>query len=582
MKICAGCCFAAVLAVLASGCPSGSISAFLMGADELEIYNSQGNDGSARIYPQAYWGEWLRIDNGDKWYVSRSSVTAGGAEKTNVMLDAALSDYILKATEGSTDYYLSASRRAGASFTGTAAGLENMGGASSPRYLHYVNTKNSEDKGDAEISPEGAFTIASAIPGDTYALTIVDDSHTAHVTPYADGEDIGTITYVTGNVNFKTTITPDSSDQDMNELYAGEENDFYLLVENTGTEPCSAVLYEVTSSDVSVTSLAADNMLAIAPGQTGAVAVRIRVTCAADAIQQDSGFKKINITLTAGTETWHDSVSLKFHKKYANFNIVSEKDVCGALITPAGRTYRFETTQKTIQAPWRESQGEYYLVFFGIKDEDTKYSFAVDGTPGPLTEAAAAARSVSVSGSVLTRDAPPTVSSLSKGDIDCYSIKITGGYQVGDTGPAGGLVFYVDTAGFPSGAETPFHYLEAAPSDLSAVWGADEAVETDTALGTGQANTDAITASSAPAGAAAKVCDQLVNSMDDWFLPSRDELNLLYTNLKSKSKGGFSNVEYWSSSQSTESQSWAIDFKTGIAGTGSKDKAKSFRPIRGF
>ncbi len=45
-----------------------------------------------------------------------------------------------------------------------------------------------------------------------------------------------------------------------------------------------------------------------------------------------------------------------------------------------------------------------------------------------------------------------------------------------------------------------------------------------------------------------------VNSLDgggydDWFLPSRDELDAMYDNLKVYSVGGFADDDYWSSSE---------------------------------
>ncbi len=128
-------------------------------------------------------------------------------------------------------------------------------------------------------------------------------------------------------------------------------------------------------------------------------------------------------------------------------------------------------------------------------------------------------------------------------------------YIVGDTGPAGGIIFYVNTNADSDG----WTYLEAAPSDFpdSYKWGntTTEVGKTGTAIGTGESNTAAIVAAMVAAGFteeyAAKACaDYTLGGKDDWFLPSRDELNELHK--QRYSVGGFPlNNIYWSSSEAS-------------------------------
>jgi hypothetical protein len=134
-------------------------------------------------------------------------------------------------------------------------------------------------------------------------------------------------------------------------------------------------------------------------------------------------------------------------------------------------------------------------------------------------------------------------------------------YSIGDTGPAGGKVFYVTDGGL--------HGLEAAPSDqdggTGAAWGCygTEISGADgTVVGTGAQNTADILTGCATAGIAAELADAyMLNGYSDWFLPSWDELDLLYQ--RKDVVGGFASTFYWSSTEYTSQTAVTINFHTG-------------------
>jgi hypothetical protein len=130
-------------------------------------------------------------------------------------------------------------------------------------------------------------------------------------------------------------------------------------------------------------------------------------------------------------------------------------------------------------------------------------------------------------------------------------------YNLGDTGPGGGKIFYYDAAGFTcytSAADTTgiiCHYLEAAPADITDLLMTDFSSPTETAIGTGRRNTAIILASNANHPSARACNEYSSNGKTDWFLPSRQELNELYTNRASV--GGKETSSFLSSSSSYES-----------------------------
>ncbi|GHT82781.1 hypothetical protein FACS1894137_02340 [Spirochaetia bacterium] len=139
-------------------------------------------------------------------------------------------------------------------------------------------------------------------------------------------------------------------------------------------------------------------------------------------------------------------------------------------------------------------------------------------------------------------------------------------YKIGDFGPAGGIVFY-DKGVFSAG----WRYLEAAPpeTEFTAQWGAygKEVSGTAQAVGSGKRNTEVIVdrlRQLDESDRAAQLCATLdFDGFKDWFLPSKDELNFMYTNLKVKGLGGFQNAEYWSSSEYSNNGAWYQVFSDG-------------------
>ncbi len=161
-------------------------------------------------------------------------------------------------------------------------------------------------------------------------------------------------------------------------------------------------------------------------------------------------------------------------------------------------------------------------------------------------------------------------------------------YSVGDTGPAGGIIFYVNT----NAAIVEWTYLEAAPIDLPGKykWGGDgtSVNNTGTGRGSGEANTAAIVAALGDNGGvnyAAKSCSEYtVNhngvDYDDWFLPSKDELKELYK--QKDSVGGFASDSYWSSSEASSFNAWDQYFYDGAQYDYSKSGDRLVRAVRAF
>jgi len=151
----------------------------------------------------------------------------------------------------------------------------------------------------------------------------------------------------------------------------------------------------------------------------------------------------------------------------------------------------------------------------------------------------------------------------------------------------GGIIAYVDYTGK--------HGLIAAPTDQSAgiQWYNGSYFVTDasgTSIGTGKNNTKRIVQMQGNGNYAAKLCDELIlKGYDDWYLPSKEELNKLYQNRVEI--GGFDYTgTYWSSSEfsgssyyySSSNSAYHQYFNNGSQSYSYKDNAYRVRAVRSF
>jgi hypothetical protein len=157
---------------------------------------------------------------------------------------------------------------------------------------------------------------------------------------------------------------------------------------------------------------------------------------------------------------------------------------------------------------------------------------------------------------------------------------------IGDT-YQGGFVFYLDGSGGG---------LIAALSDQSSgiQWhnGADSITDaTATAIGTGSSNTDSIiddqgVIETSYAAGLARAHDG--GAYTDWFLPSKDELNLMRQNIGQGSTSASGNVGefldgfYWSSTEYSNHAAWLQNFFDDTRGTSSKASTVNVRAVRAF
>ena len=144
----------------------------------------------------------------------------------------------------------------------------------------------------------------------------------------------------------------------------------------------------------------------------------------------------------------------------------------------------------------------------------------------------------------------------------------------------GGFVFYNDGSGGGLIASSTSEYVKEwiTGGATQTTWNGN----THTEIGTGQTNTTFIINQTGHSGSAAEMCEVFDDgTYSDWYLPSLDELNLIWQKLFLNGIGGFGGT-YWSSSENLASNAFSLNFTTGAQSISNKNILYSVRPVRSF
>ena len=323
----------------------------------------------------------------------------------------------------------------------------------------------------------------------------------------------------------------------------------------------------------------------------------------------------ISATFAPGSSVLSDAQKAAIKKALAS----SGSDASFIVTGTAGKLPGVSDSKVERLAKARAKAIKAYLVTLGV----SKTSIT---TQVKIAEIGETPRSV---GSYPTPAPTPTVTAVAAASAPAAPAP-TPTYVVGDTGPGGGIVYYVDNAGFSCGPTlaASCKYLEVAPSgwsgggadprmvwavtanraaDVSGIANDTSAYNNALGIGLGLKNSIAIVNqgndTTTAAGAARAYAG---GSKSDWYLPTTAELNLLCQwnrgvtqnvttgcsggSLNGGSAGasgsGFAAWYYWSSSEFSNTNAWEMDFSVAYQNVYEKNAVlaatDAVRPIRAF
>ena len=396
---------------------------FFLGCDLFNSGNSGGgsSDDPEKLeppivtgnYSREFWGEWIRMDTGERWYITQNSITVNGSPLNRIVTPEKTSDQVTTVKEqGKPDFLLFASRVANGSFNARIVKMDNdsmqnkiaRSIISGEGYqIITPSTPGLVDEPAYSDDDTGEIIVTGIIPGDPVIIIPNDDEWkdvNVGGTP-EDGQDMGSITLTKG-VNLKTTIRMANPNENIALLYAdGTTHNFLIEIENIGTTDTTGASYELIMNDAEkdinfnrdfiLNSGNVNGVLdTIRPGDKR----QIHFSLGSRQIEEGRKYKKIGIRITSfdtvlrKTKIWDDVVSINYYKMRIPFRFKSDKPVQGVIKAPGGSTYYFKTQwdnngySYSINVPW--SSEDYIVAFLGASVDagsETRYSIGINAQP---------------------------------------------------------------------------------------------------------------------------------------------------------------------------------------------------------
>ena len=293
--------------------------------------------------------------------------------------------------------------------------------------------------------------------------------------------------------------------------------------------------------------------------------------------------------------------NIKFLKGDGTWASASSSGPQAPVLTAAVTTKFFKGQNKTVNF---QNLGHYFYPTHSLTNLPTGYSIASKTWTSPTSMSFLVSPPSTTSSS---NDAISLSSHISPGS-EGYKItfETVDFPQVGEE-HAGGVVFYVDE---DSGGNPTGHGLIIAKGLISSGFTTDWGCAVNNVIsgadasgigtwsngvysGGGKTNTSDILAGCTESGIAAEACDDYSITSDgttysDWFLPSKDELNEVYTNKTTLENvsgfTAFAAASHWSSTEYENSSqyAWNQNFSNGTMGGGAKSVSRAVRPIRAY